>query len=97
MKTHYYVHFFIHCQKILWPERYAYNHFLDECNLLDCLSEALEDDHIESSDLRRVGKKVRKLILESEFPEDLAEAIIEAYKKLGGNLIFPPPSLALIN
>jgi Pyruvate phosphate dikinase, AMP/ATP-binding domain len=51
---------------------------------MDGLSEALENDHTDSRDLRKVGKKVRKLILEAEFPEDLSKAIVEAYRKLGG-------------
>jgi phosphoenolpyruvate synthase/pyruvate phosphate dikinase len=55
---------------------------------MDSLSEALEDTHIESSDLKKVRKIVRKLILEADFPEDLAKAIVEAYKKLGGTPFF---------
>lgn len=55
---------------------------------MDSLSQALEDAHTDSSDLKKVGKKVRKIILESEFPEDLSKAIVEAYKKLGGNHLY---------
>jgi phosphoenolpyruvate synthase/pyruvate phosphate dikinase len=52
---------------------------------MDSLSEALEEHHIDSTDVKKVGKRVRKLILEADFPEDLAKAIVEAYKKLGGS------------
>ncbi len=57
---------------------------MDQCDLMDPLSDALEGAHVEQADLQKVGRKVRKIILDAEFPDDLKQAIIEAYKKLGG-------------
>ncbi len=66
----------------------AYWHFLDSAvsqaqNLKTAIKEALKDlDVNDMANLSATGKKIRSLILQAEFPEDLKEEIIKAYQKL---------------
>lgn len=61
----------------------AYWHFLDHNDLRQPIEEDLSDlDTKEFSNLKDVGKKIRKQIMEAEMPDDLAEAIRNAYQKL---------------
>lgn len=62
---------------------YAYQYFLKK-NKLDREIRAIIKDlnRADVRDLARRGAEIRRLILEAEMPEDLAEAIKEAYIKL---------------
>lgn len=62
---------------------YAYRYFLKENKIDKKLKEIFNRFNPQSiKSLRESGKKARALILKSEFPEDLEEEIISAYKKL---------------
>jgi pyruvate, water dikinase len=64
----------------------AYWHFLKENNLekkLEKLVKGRKRNNI--SNLQQIGKEARKLILKGEFPSDLKEEILSAYKELSDN------------
>ncbi len=62
---------------------FAYYHLLDKAGIRDRIKEALSDlDTRDMKNLAERGLKVRKIILEAEFPQDLKEKIIEAYTSL---------------
>ncbi len=61
----------------------AYFYFLDANKLRDRIKEALTGVNVNNaSELNAVSRKVKKLIREAKVPEDLAEAIKQAYGKL---------------
>ncbi len=61
----------------------AYNFFMAKSGLKKSIKEALAGlDTSDVNDLARRGAKVRKLIVEAEFPKKLAKEIIVAYRKL---------------
>lgn len=62
----------------------AYRYFLRSNDLDDYIEETLSDFESggEVSDLRRRGQAIRDAILETDFPDPLAEAILEAYWEL---------------
>jgi len=62
---------------------YAYDYFMKEAGLKNKIRKILKglDTH-NMNDLMKRGAEVRKTIIETEFPKDLGEAIVEAYKKL---------------
>lgn len=60
----------------------AYWHFLKENKLDLPIQKLLENPLEEAEDIRKVGSKIRDLILNAALPESLEEQIIEAYKKL---------------
>ncbi|MBU4201738.1 MAG: phosphoenolpyruvate synthase, partial [Candidatus Altiarchaeota archaeon] len=67
---------------------YAYRYLLEHAGILDEIKQILSDlDTHDMHNLQERGKKVRKLIRNSEFPPELDEAIRKAYaempKKLG--------------
>jgi pyruvate,water dikinase len=65
----------------------AYQHFITGNNLDQKIKDALKDlDTHNIKQLEECGHKVRKLILESEFPEDLATQIKQAYNDLAKKL-----------
>jgi len=62
---------------------YAYRNFLKKANIQKKIKEILSD--LDTQDIRNLserGRKVRELILDAEFPDDLTNAIIKSYKKL---------------
>ncbi|MGM5481750.1 MAG: PEP/pyruvate-binding domain-containing protein, partial [Nanobdellota archaeon] len=62
---------------------YAYHYLLDHTNIREKIRNTLSDlDTTNLPNLRERGAKVRKLIREAEFPEELREAIIEGYDNL---------------
>lgn len=70
---------------------YAYQHLLKDAGIENAIREAL--DGLDTHDLRNLqerGEKVRNIIRNAEFPDDLTQAIIESYKKMeaeyGGNV-----------
>ncbi len=65
----------------------AYQHFITGNTLDQKIKDALKDlDTHNIKQLEECGHKVRKLILESEFPEDLAAQIKQAYNDLAKKL-----------
>ena len=61
----------------------AYNYFLKQTGLKNKIKKILSGLNTRDVvDLARRGAAVRQLIIATEFPEDLSQAIIEAYKKL---------------
>ncbi|MFN4174901.1 MAG: phosphoenolpyruvate synthase, partial [Parachlamydiaceae bacterium] len=62
---------------------YAYRLFLEKAGLLDALKEALKGLDIRNQQaLDQASEKARNIILNSEFPPELASAITKAYKAL---------------
>ncbi|MBI4144850.1 phosphoenolpyruvate synthase [Candidatus Woesearchaeota archaeon] len=62
---------------------HAYRTFLAEAGIEDEMRDALRG--LNTSNMRQLaeaGRKVRELLIHSEFPSDLRDAIIEAYHKL---------------
>ena len=61
----------------------AYKHLLKEAGIEAAIREVLADlDTSDINNLRERGKKVREIILNAKFPEDLEEEIKKAYAKL---------------
>ncbi|MBI2652805.1 phosphoenolpyruvate synthase [Candidatus Woesearchaeota archaeon] len=62
---------------------YAYNYFLEQAKIKDELKKILEGlDTSKITNLKERGRKAREAILKAEFPKELKEEIINAYKKL---------------
>jgi pyruvate, water dikinase len=62
---------------------YAYRYFLKKAKIQDKIKQILSDLNTHSiRNLTERGRKVRELILEAEFPQELKEEISKAYKKL---------------
>jgi pyruvate,water dikinase len=62
---------------------YAYQHLLKDAGIEDAIKDALKDlDTHNLRNLQERGEKVRKIIRNAEFPDDLRKAIIESYKKM---------------
>ena len=62
---------------------YAYQHFIKAAGLETKLREIFADLNVEDIDnLRERGRKARILMLQTSFPEELQQAIAEAYQKL---------------
>ena len=62
---------------------YAYQHLLKDAGIESAIQEALAG--LDTHDLRNLqerGEKVRNIIRNAKFPDDLREAIIESYKKM---------------
>ena len=61
----------------------AYNYLLEQTNLKAGIKKILAGLNTHNvTDLAKRGAAVRKLIIATEFPEDLKQAILEGYKKL---------------
>jgi pyruvate,water dikinase len=64
---------------------YAYQHLLKDAGIEDAIKDALKDlDTHDLHNLQERGEKVRNIIRNAEFPDDLRQAIIESYKKMEG-------------
>jgi pyruvate,water dikinase len=62
---------------------YAYRYFIQEAGLEEKLRQLFSDLNVEDvNNLRVRGKQARSLILNTPFPQDLQDAIAEAYLKL---------------
>ncbi|MGK7878198.1 MAG: phosphoenolpyruvate synthase [Xenococcaceae cyanobacterium] len=62
---------------------YAYRHFIESAGLEKKLRELFADLDVDDvSNLQERGKHARSLILNTPFPQDLQDAIADAYKKL---------------
>ncbi len=60
----------------------AYWHFLQKNDLQDKIKEILSSHENDKIKLEKAGKKIRRLILSSSFPDDIQEEIILAYKDI---------------
>ena len=61
----------------------AYRYFIDFNNLSDSIHDIVSNTNVDDVvDLRRNGLKVRQIIREGKFPNDMSEAILIAYEKL---------------
>ncbi len=61
----------------------AYWEFLDKNNIRQTLTEILDDLDTENfSNLRDIGQKCRKTIIDAEIQDELRQSILEAYKEL---------------
>ena len=62
---------------------YAYQYLLKSAGIEDAIKDALAglDTH-DMKNLQERGKKARDIIRTAEFPDDLRQAIVEAYKKM---------------
>lgn len=76
---------------------YAYRYFVEKSGLgkeIEALLAGLTD--VENGPmLRQVSKQVREAIMAAEMPEDLAEAIRNAYRELGGKVGEDKPFVAV--
>ena len=62
---------------------YAYQHLLKDAGIEDAIKDALKDlDTHNLRNLQERGEKVRNIIRNAEFPDDLRKAIIDSYKKM---------------
>ncbi|MCF7798648.1 phosphoenolpyruvate synthase [Candidatus Woesearchaeota archaeon] len=63
---------------------YAYQYLLDHAGIRDEIQHILADlDTSDMSNLSERGRKVRELIRTASFPQELVDAIVEAYTHLG--------------
>ncbi|GMV83814.1 MAG: phosphoenolpyruvate synthase [Planctomycetota bacterium] len=61
----------------------AYEHFLDASHLRGAIARELSNLERDGGQLESVGQRIRALIFEAPFPEDLVSCIQEAYRELG--------------
>ncbi|HRW58810.1 MAG TPA: phosphoenolpyruvate synthase, partial [Chlamydiales bacterium] len=61
---------------------FAYQEFLEKNHLKDYIKEIIEKYHSQKITLKTAGKKIRKKILKSKFPENLESEIKKAYQIL---------------
>lgn len=74
---------------------YAYNYFLEKAELKERIEEILATLNVaDVNELQKKGEEVRNLILNAQLPNDLGQAILEAYKNLG-NLYGENPDVAV--
>src|SRR3990167_2965659 len=61
----------------------AYDYFIKKAGIKEKITELLSTiDYEDTSQLDETTKKIRKLILESPFPTEIQEEILEAYESL---------------
>ena len=73
---------------------HAYWKFLDANNLREPISEQIGALH-RGADLAEVGDTIRRMIMDAEFPEELAEGLRDAYRELGSRLQRENPDVAV--
>ena len=62
---------------------YAYNYLLEKCGIKDEIKRSLEGLNTSSmKNLAEKGRKAREIILKTEFPKEIKDAIADSYKKL---------------
>ena len=62
---------------------YAYDYFIDKAGIREKINNFLADlDTTDLTNLQERGHRVRETILQAEFPQEMVEAIEEAYNKL---------------
>ena len=74
----------------------AFKEFIDQNGLEDRIKDALKDlDSDNPADVADRGKKIRKMFIESEFPEEVRREVGYGYWELGRRLNMPNPSVAV--
>jgi pyruvate,water dikinase len=73
---------------------HAYWKFLEANNLRTRISEQIGALH-RGADLAEVGETIRRMIMEAEFPPDLAQGLRDAYRELGHRLKREDPDVAV--
>ena len=74
----------------------AFKEFIDQNGLEDRIKDALKDlDPDNPTDVAVRGKKIRKMFIESEFPEEVRREVGYGYWELGRRLNMPNPSVAV--
>ena len=63
----------------------AYRQFLQHNDLEDQIKSHLADLEAEKQSLEQVGKTIRRLFYQAEFPQEVEQAIRQAYRKLSQN------------
>ncbi len=61
----------------------AYRRFLEVNDLDDRIREVIDDFKGDEKSLEDAGEAIRELMEDGEIPDDIAEAIVEAYRELG--------------
>jgi pyruvate, water dikinase len=61
----------------------AYREFIEANELEDDIRSLIDDFHQERKSLSEAGSAIRKLIREGKFPEEMSEAVRDAYRELG--------------
>ena len=73
---------------------HAYWAFLDAHDLRDRIADRIDELH-RGADLAQVGSAIRELFVGAELPPQVAEAVREAYRTLGGRLGRERPDVAV--
>jgi pyruvate,water dikinase len=74
----------------------AFREFIDQNGLEDRIKDALKDlDSDNPADVADRGKKIRKMFIDSEFPEEVKREVGYGYWELGRRLNMPNPSVAV--
>ena len=60
----------------------AYWYFIEENGIKGKIEKALDEMHGGKTSLSKIGRRIRRLFTQSEFPDELAEAISKAYEEL---------------
>lgn len=63
----------------------AYRRFLDANDLEDRIRSEIDKLHRDEKPLEKVGKSIRRLFYDAEFPDDIKQTIRDAYQKLSEN------------
>ncbi len=67
---------------------HAYRRFLEEGGVLPVLKDLLSSlDVNDLEGLQRISARIREVIRSAPMPQDVAEEILEAYRRLGGGLV----------
>jgi pyruvate,water dikinase len=74
----------------------AFREFIDQNGLEDRIKDALKDlDSDNPADVADRGKRIRKMFIDSEFPEEVRREVGYGYWELGRRLNMPNPSVAV--
>ncbi|MFW5972976.1 MAG: phosphoenolpyruvate synthase, partial [Bacteroidota bacterium] len=61
----------------------AYRRYLEANEIEEDIRSLIDDFHADKKSLDDIGESIRKLFIEGEMPDDIAEAILGAYHELG--------------
>ncbi len=74
----------------------GYDFFMEKAGVRDEVMEILDETDVENvGQLRKAGSRIRKLILDSDFPEELRKEIEEEYRKLSEKIGMEDPLVAV--
>ena len=64
----------------------AYNYFIEKAGIKEKMIELLSDmDYENTRQLDEITKKIREIMIDSEFPEEMRKEIVESYRNLSGD------------